>query len=123
MDFGKALEAMKAGKKIRRTSWEKGISILLGTKEQYGDDITIASYIMKNGSEIEMYPLRIHDILAEDWEILEDGMMFSKTDLLKENLHISLPSFGFDETFEAGKWTVKKDTYPMKVVLEFQKTE
>jgi hypothetical protein len=78
MDFGKALEALKAGKKLCRTGWNgKGMFVVYqkgypqGMNE--GDLFVCNPYLQiknVNGSH-SMWVPSIGDILAEDWKIVE----------------------------------------------------
>lgn len=70
MDFGSAFEALKNGKKIARKSWGD---------IKHTDYNTIIKYISKdeNGSIVQdsnnrYWCATAHDILAEDWIIVED---------------------------------------------------
>ena len=89
MDFGKALEALKAGKKVSRKGWNgKGMFVVLqkgypneipcnkqtaeawGLKE--GDLFKCEPYLqikMVNGSHA-MWSPSVNDCLADDWEIV-----------------------------------------------------
>ena len=89
MDFGKALEALKAGKKVSRKGWNgKGMFAVLqkgypngipcnkqtaeawGLKE--GDLFKCEPYLqikMVNGSH-SMWSPSVNDCLADDWEIV-----------------------------------------------------
>lgn len=90
MDFGKALELLKKGKKLSRKGWNgKGMFVVLqkaypngipcnkqtaeawGLKE--GDLFKCEPYLqikMVNGSH-SMWQPSINDCLAEDWEVVE----------------------------------------------------
>jgi len=72
MNFSAALEAMKAGKKVRRSCWGYGITLHIGTKEQFGHDLFYRKHQTRPDIGIEFY--RIHDIeiLAEDWELVDE---------------------------------------------------
>lgn len=61
LDFGSALNALKAGKKIRRTGWNRKIYIALNVDSTH---ITIVD-IKENIPWI----IGQNDILANDWEI------------------------------------------------------
>ena len=80
MNFSAALEAMKAGKKVRRSCWGYGITLHIGTKEQFGHDLFYRKHQTRPDIGIEFY--RIHDIeiLAEDWEIVDE---YPKVELLQ----------------------------------------
>lgn len=87
MNFGQALEALKAGKKVCRTSWNgKGVFLFLvpGSKFQVNRKPLLGIY--PEGTEIE-YHAHIDmkaaqgcvvpwsasqvDMLSEDWEVTE----------------------------------------------------
>lgn len=63
MDFSKALEAMKAGKKIKKLGWNKTHIIFESPDVFYR--------VYPSGLKEDWY-FGNNDILAEDWEIVED---------------------------------------------------
>jgi len=71
---------MKARKKVRRSCWGPGITLHIGTKEQFGHDLFYRKHQTRPDIGIEFY--RIHDIeiLAEDWEIVDE---YPKVELLQ----------------------------------------
>lgn len=128
MDFSKALEAMKTGKKISR----KGLYGLDISLEVYPGGIHKTIALTRNdGTKQLNYKVDSSDLLAEDWEIIDETLndttldpepsrlIFSNISTLEEDFHISLPSMGIDKTLKAGSWTIQQDIYPMKTVLEF----
>jgi hypothetical protein len=68
LDFGKALDAMKRGHKVRRANWKyKQIYLLEGQ---------IRYYLTEGDNDIvEYYNPYSDDILAEDWEILTEDIV------------------------------------------------
>lgn len=91
MNFGQAIEALKAGRKVRRAGWNgKGMFLWLkpGTmvKAEWCHDMLLAQLAEDNGGEIEalgticMFTAQKQilsgwlasqtDMLSEDWEIL-----------------------------------------------------
>ena len=72
MDFGEALKAFLAGKKIRRASWEKSTYMILGTKDQYGKEIIIIYSKCYNREYLDTSAIfYLPDVLADDWETVE----------------------------------------------------
>lgn len=87
MDFGKALEALKKGKKVARTGWNgKGMYLFLVTGQELADgirgnhaylpDVTVtpvvAAIAMKTMNSIQVGWLASQtDMLAGDWVIVE----------------------------------------------------
>lgn len=81
MDFGKALEALKAGKKVRRRGWNgKGIYIELQRPDAYSKMTLPYIYIVTNGlvtdnpdapKGVVPWLASQTDMLAEDWEVVE----------------------------------------------------
>ncbi len=132
MDFSKALEAMKEGKKVRRSNWENGAYLSIGLKEQYGTEtIILTSYI--DGVRLDSHYCPIsRDLLVGNWELVEDipndnplypelsPRLFSNTSILKDDFHISLPSMNVDKTLKEGSWTLQQEVFPTKTVLEFR---
>ena len=72
MDFGKALEAMKAGKKARRTTWNHSGKLSIGSKEQFGKELFVWYNSERNSNSYGIHPIDTSEILADDWEIIED---------------------------------------------------
>ena len=83
MDFGKALEALKAGKKVSRRGWNgKGQFIELATSISYKNpegDIVNAEHLAIGNKAIAFvgtsgvqlgWLASQADMLAEDWEVL-----------------------------------------------------
>lgn len=92
MDFGKALEALKAGRRVQRAGWNgKGMWIAL--QKGYPDGIQInhntaeatgipegtvcrfAPYLMLRTAQGDFAPWTASqtDVLAEDWDVAADG--------------------------------------------------
>ncbi|WP_336784015.1 DUF2829 domain-containing protein [Paenibacillus illinoisensis] len=90
MDFGKAIEALKAGEKVARQGWNgKGMWIALmpelyleagfvngRTRKHIGEDVALDSqpYIAMMTATGKWQPGWVAsqaDILAEDWEIIK----------------------------------------------------
>lgn len=88
MDFGKALDALKGGKKVAREGWNgKGMFIFLTKGRTINNDgersfkhfedlpeVTLADHIdMRDaqGSYISGWLASQTDMLAEDWHIVE----------------------------------------------------
>lgn len=79
MDFGKALEALKAGKKVSRTGWNgRGIYLELQRPDEHSKMTLPYIYIVTNGliSDNPDAPRGVvpwlasqTDMLAEDWVI------------------------------------------------------
>lgn len=72
MDFGKALEAMKNGKKVRRPTMSSNQHIIY-------DNIYESKFVLVTLSEERLncpveYRFSIDDLLAEDWEIVEEHL-------------------------------------------------
>lgn len=80
MDFGKALEALKAGKKVARRGWNgKGIYIELQRPDAHSKMTLPYIYIVTNGlvtdnpdapKGVVPWLASQTDMLAEDWEIV-----------------------------------------------------
>ena len=84
MDFGKALEALKAGKRVSRAGWNgKGMFVYLVpanryiattrvAREHFGEDALVpynAYMAIKNVDEsVSTWVPSVNDCLAEDWE-------------------------------------------------------
>jgi hypothetical protein len=91
INFGDAIRALKEGKKVRRVGWNgkgmfvvyqkgypEGISCNLQTANAWGmaegDLFKCEPYLqiqMVNGSH-SMWVPSINDVLADDWEIIDD---------------------------------------------------
>lgn len=86
MDFGKAIEALKAGKKVARNGWNgKGMFLFLAettdiaTKadlkccEHMTGDLVLPSIVMKTVDDhfVVGWLASQTDMLAEDWVIVE----------------------------------------------------
>ena len=83
MGFGKCIELLKEGHKLRRKGWNgKGMFIyhvptntyntVTGVaKKHFGEKVTINEYIsIKNVNEsVSTWVPSINDVFAEDWEI------------------------------------------------------
>ena len=72
MNFSEVLEAMKAGKKVRRTCWAHDGVLYIGTKEQYGHDLFLRVDQKIGGSFVGVHNVNTEEILAEDWEIVDE---------------------------------------------------
>lgn len=76
LDFGKALEAMKRGHKVRRTSWfNKSFYIYIGpVGENVPEDLEYREIYCNSQNQysgIDVYRIyESKDILANDWEII-----------------------------------------------------
>lgn len=86
MNFGQALELIKAGKKIARTGWNgKGMFVYLvpaasypaqtgAAKSHFGEDSTVpynAYMAIKNVNDtVSTWVPSVNDCLAEDWEVV-----------------------------------------------------
>ena len=81
MNFGQALEALKAGKKVARRGWNgKGIYIELQRPDAHSKMTLPYIYIVTNGlvtdnpdapKGVVPWLASQTDMLAEDWEVLE----------------------------------------------------
>lgn len=83
MDFGKALEALKEGKKVARSGWNgKGMFLLYVPSEKWGiiDKIglgipkgNLLSWIGMKTADGKFVPWLASqtDMLTEDWEVVE----------------------------------------------------
>ena len=68
MDFSKALELLKQGKAIRRTSWSGTKHIVL----RCGSDGVLPHIrIITEDGSVDVYTATSCDILANDWEVFE----------------------------------------------------
>lgn len=79
MDFRKALEAMKAGKLVRR----KGMIPIL---VEHGIMYTRYNKSVDYERDI-MYLMKVEDILAKDWDIVDDNPTLEDAILLAVNAH------------------------------------
>lgn len=73
MTFGQAIEALKTGKRVRRAHWsDKHALIAVKTVVDLEKYPQYMPYFMLEieGDSIHVYPTRIPDTLAEDWEEL-----------------------------------------------------
>ena len=80
MDFGKALEALKAGKKVARRGWNgRGIYIEMQRPDAHSKMTLPYIYIVTNGlvtdnpdapKGVVPWLASQTDMLAEDWEIV-----------------------------------------------------
>lgn len=66
MDFGKALEALKAGKKVTRTAWESDHAFLVKFHEEESDK-DLLGWSSDNHPQ-QVYHPSADDLLAEDWQ-------------------------------------------------------
>ena len=81
MNFGKALEALKEGKKVARAGWNgKGIYIELQVPDQHSKMTLPYIYIVTNGlitdnpaapNGVVPWLASQTDMLAEDWQVVE----------------------------------------------------
>lgn len=85
MNFGEAIQTLKAGKKVARCGWNgKGMflyyvpansypAVTKIAKETFGDMVAYAAYIAMKTAQGYVVPWLASqtDILAEDWEIVE----------------------------------------------------
>lgn len=72
MKFYEVQKALEEGKKIRRTSWNHGSYLFLGTKEQYGKNVLVYNVLTSNQASSGVYDINVNEIFADDWEIIED---------------------------------------------------
>lgn len=73
MDFGKAIESLKEGKKVARKDWGGYWSIekiVFKKKVNHSVHAEIIMATLKDGGYAPAQPYQA-DILAEDWEIVE----------------------------------------------------
>lgn len=89
MDFGKALEALKVGHRVRRAGWNnKGMFIFLVNGSVFtvnrepllsimgaGTEVTYRPHIDMKDAEGKIVPWLASqtDVLASDWEIVSPG--------------------------------------------------
>jgi hypothetical protein len=66
MNFGEALEALKAGKKVRRREWDS--FLFIKEDEDYPFPVI---YVDVEFLELETYTPQHDDLLAEDWVIVD----------------------------------------------------
>lgn len=81
MDFGDAIRALKAGKKVSRTGWNgKGMWLKLQVPDEHSK-MTLPYVYMEYPAGHVAYPSGSRvpwlasqtDLLAEDWEVLPEG--------------------------------------------------
>jgi Protein of unknown function (DUF2829) len=73
MDFGKVLEALKEGKKVKRFSDEKVYMLKqdgLGSDKKEDQQTLIAS-VNEDGKTLAYYSLTTDGLLADDWQVFE----------------------------------------------------
>jgi len=84
MDFGKAIQAIKDGKKVARSGWNgKGMFVYYVpensyatttaiAKEQFGDTAKYNAYMaIKNVNDtVSTWVPSVNDCLAEDWQVV-----------------------------------------------------
>jgi hypothetical protein len=85
MDFGKAIEALKYGKKVARTGWNgKGMFLYYVPAQSYapttkianqefaGQPVPYGAYIAMKTAQGNVVPWLASqtDVLAEDWEVI-----------------------------------------------------
>lgn len=66
MDFGKALEHLKAGKPVRRTQWPEDVSLRLANVAQAEPE---AKPVLVLG---RTWSFKGDDLLADDWSVVEE---------------------------------------------------
>lgn len=72
MDFSKALQAMKVGKKVRRTNWNHSGRLSIGAKENFGKEIFTMWHSELNSNSCALHVMLTEEIFAENWEIIDD---------------------------------------------------
>jgi len=84
MDFGKALEALKAGKTVRREAWDIGYYLTLS----FGGCDEKKTFAFHSGhiNDILLDPDHLHgsSILADDWVIVQDVTGRTSDEVLSE---------------------------------------
>ena len=79
MDFGKAIEALKSGKRVKRAGWNgKGMYLYLADGKLLTEEIVDGSYpftdtvVMKTADDKYCigWLASQADMLAEDWEVI-----------------------------------------------------
>jgi hypothetical protein len=78
MDFGKALEALKDGQKVRRPIMIDGSYVIVET-----DKFIAVSNCFGYISQCEFYP-SFKDCVADDWEIVPDAPELNPEEILSE---------------------------------------
>lgn len=72
MDFGKALEALKAGDQVARPGWNgKGMSVELLRDATTSDGREVAPFLALHAADgsLVAWVTSQADVLAEDWEV------------------------------------------------------
>ena len=69
IDFSEALRALKAGKRIQRTSWKNYKAFIYLRENKFGR-IFLVLHTMDKMPEKEWMP-SLSDLLAEDWAVIE----------------------------------------------------
>jgi hypothetical protein len=71
LNFGKALEAMKAGSRVTREAWQDTAHVLVKKDVAPGGDASLP-YILEQTVQGETVPWTFphSEVLAEDWQIL-----------------------------------------------------
>jgi hypothetical protein len=71
MNFGQAIEAMKAGAKVTREGWNgKGMWLALQVPDQHSKMQQPYIYMCPVGGKLVPWLASQSDMLAEDWQIL-----------------------------------------------------
>ena len=70
MNFSKALELLKQGKKVRRKAWEKSTKIFIRNEQLFVDDDEVEC----NYANTSVYYI-LSDILADDWEEYQEPLL------------------------------------------------
>lgn len=71
MNFGGALEALKAGEHVTRTGWNgKGMYLALQTPDEHSKMKRPYIYIVPDADHVIPWVASQADIFAEDWEIV-----------------------------------------------------
>jgi hypothetical protein len=71
-NFGKAIEEMKAGKKVTRAGWNgKGMFVALQRPDEHSKMRRPYIYMSPVGGELVPWVASQSDMLAEDWFIVE----------------------------------------------------
>lgn len=69
MSFEEALKAMKDGKKVKHKTSKLPI-LLTNFSNGYGD--TFKAFCVEYENKHLYYPMTLSDILAEDWEVVDE---------------------------------------------------
>lgn len=82
MDFGKAIEALKAGKKVARAGWNgKGMWLELQRPTELSK-MTLPYIFMKTADDnLVPWLASQTDVLCEDWNVVELNRSFYKCNL------------------------------------------